>query len=922
MSSAGLPGDIQTLDAFTVAATRELNASAIAVNEQRYAANLKNVMAADAFGDSTDGNVGDFLKFLPGINIDFVPDARSISVRGMAANYTSVTVDGLRMANAGSVATSRAFELEQVSINNVSRVEVVKSRTPDLPADALGGSVNMISKSAFERSRPSFTYKAYGNFNSQALTLAKTPGPGNEPTRKTQPGVDFSLIYPLSKTPGFTLSGLHSENYYPQDRTQPLYAPNSTTLPGATIENPILRRWDYQDGPQNTTRDSISGTVDWKFAAHDTVSLTAQYNNFDRFGAQRLMQFDIGGVAPIAYGPDFVKGALGRGTVTTGNGSAFRRKFGQTYAFGLNYEHRGAIWKIDGGLGLSHSKTIYEDTKGGFFEAALLTLRGTPTVNFFGLDKHAYLRPDRIEVLNATGGAPIDYTDLGNYNITSVTSLPDGPGIDVIKTARLNASRPLPGAIPVTIKAGLQVQQQARDIRKDRPGTLNFVGPDGRAGTADDSAGLYDILDQSFSSVAPPYGVPPRGVYADHYKLYQLFVANPGYFAASNAANPIINSANLSQNLRETISAAYLMGDVKMIDSRLRVVGGVRFEHTDDRGEGVRNDPNETYQRNAQGQFVLNSAGQRVRISTDPVLLARAQYTERGSNVRKSYEGAYPSLDASFAVNSQLLVRAAYARSIGRPELSSIIPGTTITDASVAAPSVTVINTGLKPMQTNAYDLAVEYYFEPVGLLAVNGYLKEFSNASGSVSQRATLDLLEAYGVTDAADYVGWDFRTVRNVGAARITGLEIDFRRTVNLPFLPAWARGISVFANGSQSHLEDNGLSEFGNYIRRQASWGVIFENRRVSANAKFNYRGRQRMGAQTFAPGAYDYYQPRLYLDINAALRFSRHLSLFINGRNVTNEPQNNDRFGAGTPGYNAIRKVERFGGQFTAGIKGTY
>jgi len=54
----------------------------------------------------------------------------------------------------------------------------------------------------------------------------------------------------------------------------------------------------------------------------------------------------------------------------------------------------------------------------------MLTLRGSPTVNFYGLDKHGYIRPDRIEVLNSTGTAPIDYTNIANYNITNVQSLP------------------------------------------------------------------------------------------------------------------------------------------------------------------------------------------------------------------------------------------------------------------------------------------------------------------------------------------------------------------------------------------------------------------------------------------------------------------------------------------------------------------
>jgi iron complex outermembrane receptor protein len=913
-------GKLVKLDAFNVASKREVDASAIAINEQRNAANLKNVIAADAFGDSTDGNIGDFLKFIPGVNIDFVPDARAISIRGMATNFTSVTADGMRMASASSVQASRTFELEQVSLNNVARVEVMKTRTPDIAADALGGSVNLVSKSAFERNKPEFSYRTYVNLNGDLITLKKTPGPMDQKTYKVKPGADFSIIYPVSKTFGFTFSGLHSAVWFPQDRTQPLYAPTSASLPGATVQAPILRTYPYQDGPVQTTRDSLSGSIDWKFAGNNTLSLNAQYSHYDRESAQRLMNFDIGNFVPVASDPTFVQGALGRGSVSTGTGGAWRHKFGQTLNLNLKFEHIGRTWRINSALGYSHSKTNYDDTKVGYFNNVTLTLRGNPTVNFLGLDKHGYLFPDKIEVLNSTGTAPIDFLNIANYNITSANSQPDGPGIDVYKTAKTDVSRPLATSFPATIKVGAMVQQNIRDIVRNTPGGWTFVGPDHVANTADDSAGLYNIEDE-YSLVAPPYAPLPRAVYADFHKVYQLYQAHPDYFTQSPSAI-VQNSANGSRFLEETISAGYIMGDVKLIDSRLRLVGGVRFERTDDRGEGVVNDPNAIYQRDAQGQFVRDSAGNRVLISADPVVQTQLRFQTRAAKVKKNYQGFYPSLDATFNLTPNLLLRAAYARSIGRQDLGSIIPGTTISDVTATNPQISVNNTALQPMQTNSYDLAVEYYFKQVGAISVTAYEKEISNASGSFSQPATLALLEGYDVPDPEQYVGWNLVTRLNAGAAKITGVELDFRRNLDFEFLPRWAKGFSMFINGSQSHLQDNGLSEFNGYIARQASWGLMYGSRRLSADVKFNYRGRQRLSAQGFESGAFDYYKPRTYIDMNLSVRLTRHASFFASGRNIGNYPQYNDRFGPNTARYNAIRKVEKFGAAWTAGIKGEF
>src|SRR5882724_5556317 len=63
--------DAITLSEFTVTSTREINAAALAINEQRFAANIKNVVSTDAFGEINQGNIGEFVKHLPGVNIEF-----------------------------------------------------------------------------------------------------------------------------------------------------------------------------------------------------------------------------------------------------------------------------------------------------------------------------------------------------------------------------------------------------------------------------------------------------------------------------------------------------------------------------------------------------------------------------------------------------------------------------------------------------------------------------------------------------------------------------------------------------------------------------------------------------------------------------------------------------------------------------------
>ena len=139
------------LDTFSVEAVR-LNAQSLSLNERKNAANIRNVVAVGEFGDSGDGNAAELLKYIPGISIEYSSTvARGISVRGLPSSGTLVTIDGGEVANSTSGGTGRNVELDAFRLNNISRVEVTKVPTPDLPANAQGGAVYIISKSGFER---------------------------------------------------------------------------------------------------------------------------------------------------------------------------------------------------------------------------------------------------------------------------------------------------------------------------------------------------------------------------------------------------------------------------------------------------------------------------------------------------------------------------------------------------------------------------------------------------------------------------------------------------------------------------------------------------------------------------------------------------------------------------------------------------
>ncbi len=161
--AAGAGAGVVLLDAFTVASRREMEAAAIAINEQRIAPNIKNVVSADEFGGDVEGNVGEFLKFLPGMSVSYAGgNARSVSLGGAPAAYVPMTIGGFSVASPGlDSGTNRSVAVDFLSLNNLSRIEVEFVPTPESQGGALAGTVNRVPRSAFERSRPVLNVSTY-----------------------------------------------------------------------------------------------------------------------------------------------------------------------------------------------------------------------------------------------------------------------------------------------------------------------------------------------------------------------------------------------------------------------------------------------------------------------------------------------------------------------------------------------------------------------------------------------------------------------------------------------------------------------------------------------------------------------------------------------------------------------------------------
>jgi iron complex outermembrane recepter protein len=931
--------DVVELDAFVVESKREMAGAAIAINEQRFAPSIKNVVSADEFGFVPDGNVGELTKFLPGIAVNYAGgEGRSISINGVPPNFVPITVGGFNLASANSSGPNRQTELEQLSVNNISRIEVNFSATPDFPASALGGSVNLVPRSAFERSKAFFSANAYLNWRPTNISFSKTPGPLHEPTRKVQPGFDFIYTVPVNKRLGFSLSANTVNTYSPQDYaeqdwrganagtggTVTINGVTQVAYPATTPEAPYLRAFTVRDGAKQTQRTSFGATIDYKLSEVDQLTFALQYAFFDAQFMNHVLNFVTNAVS--SFGPGYTQGTGSQGFLDTGNSSG-RDKYGTTIMPTLTWRHYGAVWRMESGFGYSRASNHYRDSEQGYFTSVRMRRTGV-TLRF---DETGGLRPQRISVIEPTTGASVDPFDIGSYTITDASVNPLD-GVDVQRKAYGFIARDFDWLFPLTLKTGFDINDQTRDLTGGS-WSYNFVGPGGAVVSTPIAPGgaqngAAQILDESFSQRQMPFGFP-KMEWPSHKEAWDLLLAQPTWWALNGGENSKYRSlASTSRKVQETVSSAYVRGDASFFNRRLKIVGGVRAENTRDRGEGPLTDITLNYQRDASGNIVRNANGTPALIETDPLLISKRTLLERKAIAKKEYFRVFPSINASYNIRDDLVFRAAYYTSIGRPNFNQYAGGVTLPDLDrtpSASNRISVNNVGVKAWEAESYMARLEYYFKGVGVLSVGGFRRSIKNFFGSQVFAATPEFLEHYGL-DEATYGIYEVSTQSNISEeVEMTGWDINYKQS--LTFLPHWARGIQVFGNISKVDLDapDVAYPNLMGFVPTSINWGLSLSRDRYNVRLSWNYRGRQRNARVTgtsLDPDTWNYTAPRLYVDLNAEYMFARHWRVFLAVRNLGHTTEDIEIYGPTTADYARLRSREDYHPLWTTGVKATY
>ncbi|MBL9199753.1 MAG: TonB-dependent receptor [Opitutaceae bacterium] len=865
----GLTSQVYQMSQFVVAGEREGNAQAVTL--QRLSTGVKNVVSTDAFGNLAQ-NPADLLVRLPGIEGDTVDGTiRYVRIRGLNQNLTTITMDGNRLADAASAGATREYQFQTVSADTVERLEVVKSPTPDMDGDSIGGAVNMVSKTGFDtkgrfvRISAGLTYRPYDD-------------------RMTGLPYNYAVSYSESFNNKFavSLNFGHRKLFTPQDTVTQTSLALANGATGQTYTNQV----QYTDERLFTSRWGGGLRLDYKLAEGHRVYASSTLNRLTDHDTDRIVVFNT---------PQAVAALDAAGNPTGNNGilPGFTNEFTTVRAV------PNSTVNIQADNAYKDAETLYHQA-GGVHKLGAIELDW----NGYKSDSKTNYSGQRNLGLTARGiGFTVDHrghsdfpvvTQVAGPSITDLASFNDNryridrrAAWDRYLGASLNAKVSFATPVPSYVKAGLRQRNQRRVLESSHwSGT--YVGPDGvmglnpATGRNDDNLAQFGLIErgQLHTDHLRFPGVPVPAFPGHTNKLIDTALeTTPNLFARELATN-LQNQLLGDQRFEEEISAAYLMGHTQI--GRLSILAGVRIERTKTEGTGAL-------------QAITPAERARRAAFTGPLNdaeITRRTLAEFGGRQTRSgdYQNVLPGVHFKFAVTPRLITRLSWSTNVGRPGIGQLIPRTNV---NFDNQTITSSNPSLKPQTADNFDVAAEYYFEPAGVISVGLFQKEIKNfifTSGGIAVPSGAD--NGFG----GDYAGYALTTQYNGGAAKVRGIELNYSQ--QFTFLPGWMKGFGGYANltrmetegnygaGNAIAVAPNPKGKVAGFNPETSNAGLSYIRGKITVRLQWNHRGRY---LQTY--NAVDsqlvYRIRRDTLDLKTQYQITPRLSAYLDVNNVLGE-----------------------------------
>ena len=821
-----------------------------AVNRERTADNLVQVLPADVIRSLPNANMADALGRLPGVTLERDEgEGKYVQVRGTEPRLTNTTIDGMNVPSPESGV--RQIKFDAIPADLVESVEINKTLQANMDADGIGGSINLVTKTASER--PTIAVSGMGGY------MPILGGRGQVETTGT-----VGQRFGAQKRFGVLIGGSYDWNGRGIDDIEPVS--DVATLPSGATQQ-YYESIDEREYRYYRSRWGLAGSADYKLSEGSNIYVRGLYSDFKNYGDRWV--YSLTDNTPIQ-------------SPVTPNGIALLGSNGCGYDATDDPNH-----VVCGGTPEFSVQTRRPDIAIG---SVLIGGKHNLTSTWFSWDVSAGRSRDN----NVSPGQAKFAATALTENVSADPNVISTSACQFSPSGTPNILRPqwTPACFS---EAFNQLNYTLDNIQTDHGRTaqlnLHFAGAMGKRYHLGSHLSTIEIggrfrnahkFDDTYSiELDPNTDIPfsqfpsefSNGNYYDgSYKLgpnptYQTInkfvLANPTLFDSTSSQG--IDPANY--DLVEKVSAGYIMNTLDL-NSRLRVVAGVRFEGTN-----------------------LKT------VSFDTT-------TNTLTDVAKgSYVKVLPSASLRIALTSNTNLRLVYGRGLSRPDPQDIAQAVTFT--STGSPgslknTATLGNPNLKAETASNFDVLVEHYLNPFGMISGGFFYKRLTDPI--VTNTFVLDNFQPSPVAPVGTYT---VTQPVNAGSAWIAGFEASYLQ--HLSFLPGKFGGLGISANYGYTDSRASGLSGRSDHPRllRNApnTWNVspTYDRGRFSIRVGLSYNQaniasysfQDGTGGSDPTPGGLKgpfgdlYFYSHLQVDAQGSVRLGKGLSFIAYGLNLTNE-----------------------------------
>ena len=233
-----------------------------AINRTLAAENILQVLTSDVIVSLPNANIADALGRMASVTIERDEgEGKYVQIRGTEPRLSNTMIDGVTIPSPETGV--RQIKLDTIASDLVDSVEINKTLQANIDADGIGGSVNLVTKTATDT--PSVTLYGVGCY---------TPIIGGREV--DQMGGTVGKRFGADKKLGVLIGGTYDYNGRGINDIEP--------VPTASSLTPHYDSMDFRDYQYDRSRWGGTGSADYKLAEGSDISLRGLYSNFRNWG--------------------------------------------------------------------------------------------------------------------------------------------------------------------------------------------------------------------------------------------------------------------------------------------------------------------------------------------------------------------------------------------------------------------------------------------------------------------------------------------------------------------------------------------------------------------------------------------------------------------------------------------------------------